>query len=194
MKHLCIFYLFGLLAYSNILLAQQGIYGSLVTAQATPLKLVEVRLLNSDTIAQQAVLSNNDGLYGFDIQNPGIYALQVCGADSQKYILYDIEVPKDSSILVHITCTPSAKKDLKFIGTNKQIGAKKIEKLPTLNPNDIVTRSSGYVNSKSGQVPRSTTSPRGELVRYIVDGMVLPPNSPLIFTPGSLQSVDLIQN
>jgi hypothetical protein len=173
--------------------AQQGIYGTVVNQKEVPLAMLEFRLLNKDSVALQAVLSNKKGEYGFDISDTGTYILEAYASEDLVYRFYNIEVKKDKPIYFDVAINKERKAD-KPSAANKQtsLSSKRLEKLPTVHAVDYATVTSKFVNNKSGAAARSVLG--GGPTRYIVDGMVIPENSSLIFTPGSLQSVDVIGN
>jgi hypothetical protein len=173
--------------------AQQGIYGTVVNHKEVPMAMLEFRLLSKDSVALQAVLSNKKGEYGFEIAQTGIYILEAYASDEMVYRFFNIEVKKDKPIYFDVMVNKEVKRD-KPSAANKQtsLSSSRLEKLPTVHAVDYATVTSKFVNNKNGGAARSVLG--GGPTRYVVDGMVIPENSSLIFTPGSLQSVDVIGN
>ncbi|MFM2386270.1 MAG: hypothetical protein RL660_1027 [Bacteroidota bacterium] len=192
MKRILILALVCFSAFSAF--AQQGIYGKISSEKNAALPMQELRLLNADSIAVQAVLSNENGEWGFDVATIGTYHLQIKSNDSQSVYIYNISVDSAASQTLDLVVQTSPSAPKRFIGKQSLLTSTQIDKMPTTNALDMLTRSSNFVNAKHNAPIRSMTAPGKEAVTYIVDGMVVPAGDNLIFTPGSLQSIDIIKH
>jgi hypothetical protein len=178
---------------TTVLFAQQGIYGNVVNQKDKPVSMLEFRLLNADSAALQAVLSNTQGQYGFDVADTGTYILEVLANEDRAYRFYNMHVKPNEPLYFDLAINQKDTR-AKPSANNKQtsLSSNRLEKLPTVHAVDYATVTSKFVNDKNGGAARSVLG--GGPTRYIVDGMVISEKSSVIFTPGSLQSVDVIGN
>jgi Carboxypeptidase regulatory-like domain len=173
--------------------AGSGIFGKITNASANPISNALVMVYDSNYTMLTSIYTNTNGDYGFNLPIATNYILQIANnSDSTQYIT-GINVADKKPTVLNFTMANKISNVKKSMLTNNYLKTSTaIERMPSTDISNVATSTGAFKTSIEGGGLR-TVGLSTSNVQYIIDGQIVPTGGAVKFTPGAVNSVEILK-
>ncbi len=162
-----------------------GIFGSITHKESKkPIAGATVVLSNQANAPLVAVITNENGEFGFDLKDKGNFIISIYNKDVVTQQLTDIDFDGQEAINLKFLMGETQKS---VAASSTAVRAKRLEKSASNKVLNQGAYKNGYYTDGRGNL-RSSVS--GGNITYIIDGQVSSSQSAKFLVPGSIESID----
>jgi Carboxypeptidase regulatory-like domain len=173
--------------------AGSGIFGKITNATSDPISNALVMVYDSSYNLLTSIYTNTNGDYGFNLPMATNYILQIANNDDTTQYISGIVVENVKPTVLNFAMTNKISNVRKsMLGNNYLKTSAAIERMPSTDINSAVVNTGAFKTSAEGGVLRTVGLPTSN-VQYIIDGQIVPTGSAVKFTPGAVNSIEVLK-